>query len=283
VTPFYDTEESLQDRLLAALQETPGYAEKKGFFPMELLATLVNEECVAKELKMEFKDFLDNDTIRNYAQNICGIAPALNRERRPAIFKKIFVTLVLSEKTSIIIRFLKEKVTDEDLPLVKISRPGKPRIFDLARRSKSEVALGCFGAWTQCAIRRFEEWQWTTLAPYFARSERKNVKHWILQDQTILPFVSDSRREEDIYDRLEFEGGFSQVFKVDIHPEHHDFYDPHVSAHQSSNFRKNLEDANRNRFVITALLLKVSCHTTRKTSSARWTCSKNSAGIHTPT
>jgi hypothetical protein len=220
--------EPLQNLLLAALQETPGHAEKKGFFPKDVIASLVDDECVIEQIRWDFKDKLDDNTILKYAHKICGVVSDDNDGERPALFKKIFVILVLSEKTSTIPKFLAEEVTDDDLPLVKVPRPETPWIFGLGRRGKPNMPLECFRQWSSCAIRRFEEWQWTTLAPFFARSERKNVKHWILQDQVILPFTADSRREADGYDRLEFEGGSSQVFKVEIHPQHHDFHDSHV-------------------------------------------------------
>ena len=266
-----DPKEPLQDRLIDILQETPGYPEKKGFFPRDRLATLVDEECVIEQLGLDFKNVLDDDTIRNFAQKICGVALVRNEEGMPPLFKKIFVTLVLSEKTSTILKFLAEKVTDDDLPLAKVGRPGKKLgIFDLGRRGKPNVPLECFRGWTACAIRRFEEWQWTTISPFFARSRgRKNVKHFPLQDQVILPFISDSRREAGAYERLEFEGGFSQVFKVDIHQEHHDFHDPHVRWPHFI-LPSNLIKANLNRSPTTALLLNVSCPATGKTSTVKW-------------
>lgn len=247
--------EPLQDQLIDALHETPGYPEKKGFFPRDLLASLVDEECVVDELRMVFKNVLDDNTIQYYARKICGISSARNDGEIPQLYKKIFVTLVLCEKTSTILKFLAEIVTDDDLPLTKVRRPKKSSgIFDLGRRSKPKVPLNCFQDWSIIAIRSFEEWQWTTISPFFARSRgRKNVKHFPLQDQVILPFISDSRRDPDAYERLEFEGGFSQVFKVDIHPEHHDFHDSHVRQPCLS-FSFLLIEANIRRLRIAVLL-----------------------------
>lgn len=249
-----DLKEPLQDRLLRALQETPGHAEKKGFFPMDQVDNLVYEECVIEQLRSDLKHQLDDKTIRRYAQKICGSPSAENEEEKPPLFKKIFVILVLSEKTSTILKFLAEEVTDDDLPLLKVPRLDMPAtIFDLGRRGKPDVPLECFKTWTSSAIRSFEEWQWTTLAPFFARSERKNVKHYILQDQVILPFLADSRREGDEFDRLEYEGGFGRVFKVDMHPEHHDFHDPHVRL-QIFSFPYSMTGINITRSAIADLL-----------------------------
>ncbi|KAE8454273.1 hypothetical protein EG329_005198 [Mollisiaceae sp. DMI_Dod_QoI] len=222
----------IQDRLLEALHSVPGHREQKGFFPEEQLETLIDERSVAKELESCFKGTLDSRTIKKSVQKICGLDGHMDQEKS-IVFKKIFVTLVLSEKTSAILLFLEENVTDKDLPLSKVPiRKKASNIFGLARKSQPGVPLACFRDWTNLAIMRFEEWQWTTLAPFFFQSQRKNVKHWILQDEIPLPFTADSRYNEDesAYERLEFEGGFSNVFKADIHPEHHDFHAPHNSS-----------------------------------------------------
>jgi hypothetical protein len=66
VLPFInqsDPKEPLQDQLIDALHETPGYPEKKGFFPRDLLASLVDEECVVAELRIIFKNVLDDNTV----------------------------------------------------------------------------------------------------------------------------------------------------------------------------------------------------------------------------
>jgi hypothetical protein len=227
-----DPREPLPDRLIDALQN-PGYQEKKGFFPRDMLASLVDEECVVEELREVLK-VLDDNAIRDYARKICGVGTSMNKGETQPLYKKIFVTLVLCEQTSSILKFLAEMVTDDDLPLVKVGRPGKSSgIFDLARRPKPNmpmIPLTCFRGWSIIPIRSFEEWQWTTISPFFARSKgRKNVKHFILQDQAVLPFISDSRRDSIPQEILEFEGGYGQVFKVGIHPEHHDFHVPRVS------------------------------------------------------
>jgi hypothetical protein len=250
-----DPKEPLQNRLIDSLLHTPGYREKKGFFPRDLLASLVDEECVAEELRLCFKNLVEDNEIRGYAQKVCGVIPTTNGQGKAMLFKKIFVTLVLSEKTSTIIDFLAEEVTDDDLPLAKVRRPGRsPGIFDLARRGKSTVPLKCFEGWSLARIHSFEEWQWTTISPFFARLPgRKNVKHFPLQDQVILPFISDSRRDDDTYEGQEFEGGFSQVFKVDIHPAHHDFHNPRVRSLRII-LSSNLTEANIHRLLIEALL-----------------------------
>lgn len=224
----------IQDRLLEALQKIPGHSEKKGFFAQQQLKDLIDERCVTRELQLCFMGILDAKTIEKTAQQICGTdnPPGQVDPGGTVLFQKIFTILVLSEKTASIRLFLEENVADHDLPLSKVPcGKASSSIFGLARRGDPGVPLACFREWTTLAIIRFEEWQWTTLAPFFFRGERKKVNNWPLQDQIPLPFTFDSRFDETsgTFEPLEFEGGFSNVFKVGIHSEHHTFHAPHVS------------------------------------------------------
>ncbi|ROW10403.1 hypothetical protein VMCG_01820 [Cytospora schulzeri] len=220
---------SIEERLLSVLHSIPGHSEKKGFFPERTLQALVNESSVKAKLRQCFKGILDFHTIDGHTRKICGMA----EEGHQVSFKKIFAILVLCEKLSAINLFINEKVTDQDLPLRKVRRKGRsPNIFSLARKNDSEGAakpLRCFEDWSPLAIIKFEEWQWTAMAPFFHRGERKNVGHFVLQDQIPLPFTADSRygdeSEEPTNGRIEVEGGFSSVFKADIHPQQHGFGD----------------------------------------------------------
>jgi hypothetical protein len=231
-----DIKKPLTDRLLESLVKIPGHDEKKGFFPEEELARLLNRETIRQELESCFDGIVDSDTIDGYALKICGVRPSFeDRElTQPLVYKKIFAILVLSEKTKAIQLFLKEQVSDLDLPLSKVYIPGKSsNLFNLARKGARGIVLSCFSSWGALAIRRFEEWQWTTLAPFFHRPSRKNVGHFPLSDHIPLPFTADSRYDDEddadkVFDRLEYEGGYSKVFKVAIHPEHHDFHNTQV-------------------------------------------------------
>lgn len=219
----------LQDRLLRILRTIPGHKEKKGFFPEKELQGLMTEENVVRELQSCFED-LDYTTISAFAQMICGTS-SNHIEERPS-FRKIFAILVLCEKPNSIPRFLEDGVSDDDLPLHKVApSDSSPNIYNLSRKGEKRK-LNCLRGWSYTAMWRFEEWQWTTIAPFFRRGQRKDVKHLELQDQAALPFMQDSRftANKSAYQRLEFEGGFSNVFKVDIHPDHHDFFGPAVGC-----------------------------------------------------
>jgi hypothetical protein len=139
-----------------------------------MINRLVDEKSVCEELESVFQNTLSDDTIRELARKICGGAPAVNGKQKLVLFKKIFVILVMCEKISAISKFLAEGVSDDDLPLVKVPRPGKSRlVFDLGRRERPKLALHSFHDWGIFAERIFEEWQWTTQAPILHETQTK--------------------------------------------------------------------------------------------------------------
>jgi len=221
----------LQDRFFEALVKT--HKEKKGFFPRGELSTLVTEDFVFKELTKYFEKTHNESQIRAYARNICEEVPQPKEEdddRPPKIksFKKIFAILVLIEQTPCISKFLEEDVNDLDLPLRKLEKGGNGTRFGLRLKRKPEKRLECFRTWTQFPITAFEEWQWTTVSPFFHKGTCREVHHFPLPDSINLPFTTDSRRDKTSDIRTEIEGGYGRVFKVHIHPDHHNFDVPAV-------------------------------------------------------
>lgn len=217
---------ALQDRYFEALVRVDD--QKKGFFPRALLSTLVTEEFVFQELSSHLNNTHNQSQIQTYAKRICEELPLPKEDddnRPPKIqsFKKIFAILVLIEKTPSISKFLEENVNDLHLPLVKVPKGKNGSRFELRLSHMQEKPLECFRNWTQFSIRAFEENQWTTIAPFFYKGSNKEVKHFPLSDSVMLPFTSDSRRDKTNEFPTEIEGGYSRVFKVDIHPDHHSF------------------------------------------------------------
>lgn len=219
-----DLKERIDDRLLKVLQKVPGDT-RKGFFPAEQLDALINKRCVAAELlKFKGKRRLSSEDIQKFTGIICGTGENLHAVR-PAVYKKIFVTLALIGRTSAILSFIKHGVADNDLPLYKVPHHENPNLFDLARKSERGVALACFNNWNNIKIGEFEQWQWSSLAPFFHKGEVRDVEHYILQNEIYLPFTADSRYDdqETPDEPTEVNSGFSIVFRVGIHPEHHGF------------------------------------------------------------
>lgn len=185
--PLGDSQEHLvlQDQFFEALVRI--YEEKKGFFPRALLSTLVTEDCVFNELTRCLKDTHTTSQIQAYAKNICEESPLPrdeddSRPPKTKSFKKIFVILVLIEKTPSISKFLEEDVNDLDLPLVKFQKGKNGSRFDLRLPRMQDKTLECFRDWTHFKIKAFEEWQWTTVSPFFHKGTCKDVQHFPLQD-----------------------------------------------------------------------------------------------------
>ena len=217
---------TLQQRLFSALQLT--HQGKKDFFPKNVLSTIITEQCVRDELSKHLDaDAHNKRHIAGYAKKICEETEFEdNGIQKTKCFRKIFVILVLIEKTPAIIKFLEKGVNDSDLPLEKVERPHEKGAYDLRLSRNLNKRLKCFSkTWNQLHIRNFEELQWTTLSPFFGKGGHKEVKHYPLQDQVVLPFIEVVSRKDrtSTYRTLEFEGGFGRVFKVHIHPDHHNF------------------------------------------------------------
>ncbi|KAH7400381.1 kinase-like domain-containing protein [Cadophora sp. MPI-SDFR-AT-0126] len=219
------TKKTLQDRLFRAL--VPTHESGKEFFPKKVLSAIVNRQCVYEELSKHLADSHSEEMINQYAKRICDKTEYIddNGVRKTTRFLKIFVILVLIDKTPAITKFLEIGLSDKDLPLQYVARADKQSSRELRLSRDPEKRLKCFSKqWKQLHIRNFETYQWTTISPFFAKGEHKKVSFYKLKDQTILPFISINQNDGRSNARtLEFEGGFSRVFKVDIHPDHHNF------------------------------------------------------------
>lgn len=219
--------QSLDVRILGTLQTIPGHGEKKGFFPEKTLVNLIDQESIREQLEQCSMD-LSPRVIERWSQRICGLG------KEHLSFKKVFTLLVLMDKAADIPLFLEESVSDDKLPLQRLPRK-EENIFDLAFKPNTmdcKVSpLQCFRGWKPAAIRNFEEWQWSTSAAFFPRGQYKDVPHFNFEDERPLPFTKDSRFNwGPAQERLEYDGGFSSVFKVQIHPEHHDLHGFHDNS-----------------------------------------------------
>jgi hypothetical protein len=243
----YDgSEGSLQTRLIKEIENTRGkgyQGEMKGFVPIGQLQRHVSTNHVASQLRrLEAQNMkLLGRTVREACSNF-NIArkPSLRREARKICgpegmsfepdsdglpgrdMRRIFAILMLINKPGRIWALYNEGLRDNDLPLilasVPASRPGKPCGQRLARKGKDNEILGCFQTWKQETSKRFEEEQWCVLAPVFRFNPRnpKAVKPQIFEPDQILPFIGWKRIADS---------GNCEVFKVGIHPQHHNFGD----------------------------------------------------------
>lgn len=246
---------SLQDELFSAVIAT--HREERPFFAKDQLSKILTEDRVRRELTTHFEDSLTERTIAKYAKTICqenmtqDESLGQEKEANTRSYIKILAILIIIQKTNSIVKLLEEDVSDSDLPLIKVPRPNDVKLFDLRVRRRPNMVLKCFQKkWNQLNIRNFEEWQWTTIPLVFSQSiEHREVEHHLLEDRRILPFIKDGRKHKPHFsDRTELEGGFASVFKVTIHPQHHNFHIAQGKPEDAGFAIKGLHSQNREAF-----------------------------------
>jgi len=206
----------LQGNILDAYQRTES---EQSFLPKRELTRLITPEAVCKELTNALGNSLTRDQIRSLAIDICA-EPTVQLKGKSKIksFRKIFALLVIAEASSSIELFIKDDVSDLDLPLIPIKAPSIKGF----QRKWSKNPLKCFTGWSPTKLRLFHDNQWQMLATFFSYSSGGDVKHYALHEQHILPFVALEGRGEDDND---ITGGYGRVFMVHIHKDHHNFPD----------------------------------------------------------
>ncbi|KAF9870212.1 protein kinase domain-containing protein [Colletotrichum karsti] len=178
----------LDELLRSHFQEHPLPEVTDGYLPAGFLDELVCHRTVRKELAIEFAEELDSDELDR-----------------------------LTEKLGSLKRFLDPKtgVRDEDLPLQKVDLD--ERNIDLRKRSDPEVRLNCFAGWRHNSLKSFDDWQWTMNVPILTRATGSKAQHRKFADRIILPLISMSSPYGG------GNGGYSETFKIQLHPRHHDF------------------------------------------------------------
>ncbi|EUC34846.1 hypothetical protein COCCADRAFT_35545 [Bipolaris zeicola 26-R-13] len=127
-------------------------------------------------------------------------------------YRKILAILYLIKKPSKIRMFVQYGVCDKDLPLVKCNSSNNPYYSPELRSRNNHLAQPIIFRRRDYAD-DFLEKQWTVLAPVFAKSEEDRNAHIVLESDEILPFISQSE--------VTRQGGFGDVYKTEIHPDHH--------------------------------------------------------------
>ncbi len=216
-----DSDADLADDLESCLEDEMIYRQKlrPGFMTRGRLEALINVRTVERELSKLTSVPADRST-RSWAEVICGEAQG------SGTYRKIFALLVQVNKVDSIFGFIREEVSDEDLPLMEYTSPedspnSPPQ---LRRKNDATTPVGFISRWKSNSIRTFYGKQWGMVSPFFARGEHRNVRHYQLAEDDILPFTYDSRDEPSASGQSFLErGGFGVVFKVRIHDDHHSF------------------------------------------------------------
>ncbi|KAF5492077.1 hypothetical protein CGCS363_v010690 [Colletotrichum siamense] len=211
---------ALEALLRRHFQKHPQPEVTEGYLPAGYLENIVCFETVRQELDNEFED--DNpDDLDRLAHDIC------NQDKNRPSYGKVFALLCLIDKVRSIGRFVKPVtgVCDEDLPLQRVNSDENGNI-DLRKRNALDVPLKCFLKWNHNALKSFDDWQWTLSVPILSRVSGTEAQYRKFDDRVILPLMSECSPHEN-----GGVGGYSEVFKIQIHPRHHDFdqTDPEVA------------------------------------------------------
>ena len=190
---------------------------KQGFWSLRLLRHILSRERVRKELR-KYPN-LDIETYVDYIRPEVDPLP----ESSTLTYLKIFALLLLFEKGQEILDFVKEKISDQSLPLSH--RPGtKVSRFDLGRKDAPEHKLECLYKWKTYERESFEKQQWELLTPYFKLDNRSRARHYSFSDRTILPWCK--RAKDSILSTFPStnDGGFSLVDCVKLDQLSHGFH-----------------------------------------------------------
>ncbi|KAK1826464.1 putative Serine/threonine-protein kinase, partial [Podospora conica] len=228
--PSAKTRNELESRLFDALEDNKSSQGGKGFFAQDMLTVLLPEQTVAKKLTKHLGKIYVADAIDQLARQICSETrhrAGGAKKVKVETYRKVFAILVLIGKPESVVKFLQARVSDADLPLVRLRSPATGD-WSMRRHRDLTKELGCFKTdWCELELRNFDHWQWTTLSPFFALSKGKEVNHYRLQDEITLPFVDEHIGYNEHPNKpatKELLGGGGRVFKVRIHPEHHSFH-----------------------------------------------------------
>jgi hypothetical protein len=233
-----EAEDSFADLLVNAMVR-PARCDTR-FLPRGKLEKLVNVATVERELNLWKARTGSGDvkgrSMHSWAEQICGkhdSSGGVESERseedmpkkRQTTHRKIFAILQTSMlPPETIFELLEERISDADLPLRPLDESAP---FKVRRRKYEGSPVQCLRSWGPTKIKAFCNEQWAMVSPFFARGDHNGVQHYRLEPQDILPFTEDSRDKlvEGQKSGVLQSGGFGEVFKVRIHPDHHNFHD----------------------------------------------------------
>ena len=189
------------------------WKESRYFVPDDALENIMTQPNVQEELKHLQMDAID---IAHYAGRICSstrrLYAAILYSRRGGHCDDIYNLLG------------RENITDEDLPLVRVYQKDDEysRRWDLARKEHYQCKrvdhsacsiVNTISQWRREYIVDIERVQWFFRAPVF-EFNLKDVQHYEFYDSEVLPFIEDEENETTKH------GGYSEVWKIKIHPAH---------------------------------------------------------------
>lgn len=190
----------------------------QGFWSLRLLRHILSRDRVLDELR-KYPN-LDAETYVDYIRP----EEEANPDSRTPTYLKIFALLVLLKKGPDIVNFIKDKVSDQTLPLHR--RPDTPKwLVDLGFENSPGNILQCLHKWEPHDRESLERVQWELLVPYFDLDKDSMAQHYRLDDRIILPWCKREKFSLSSTKLSKNEGGFAFVNCIKIDPLSHGFYE----------------------------------------------------------
>ncbi|KAK4206461.1 kinase-like domain-containing protein [Rhypophila decipiens] len=198
--------------------------DKGEYLPNDAFNRIVTRDRVRQELARLVPERIAADKLDWYTDQVWHTTPPVNsksHDPRPTTRRKIFAILALIQMVPGIVRFIDdsdENVHDNDLPFLLSDGPD-PGTRQLQRRGRDGnlSPITIVSSWPPFMHEVFNDYQWKLLPPYFVLSTttRPEVPHYSFEYGTVLPLIEDEKIASGNT------GGFGDVWKVKIHPAHH--------------------------------------------------------------
>jgi hypothetical protein len=196
---------TLQGQLELALVQWPR-GNEQFFLPVDVQDRLLAASYVATEFDRLFPGLSLSERL-SYITRTCSCA------------RKLFAILLGIDKGESIIDFLKDGITDKDLPLVKYPMRSANSCYTLRTKQRIDIPIPATENWAWRSVRHFYCEQWWLNAPVFkSRGQHYEPEHYELEDDCVMPFLED---QEAINVNS---GGYSDVWGVRIHPAHQNLF-----------------------------------------------------------
>ncbi|KAK5656067.1 hypothetical protein OQA88_5206 [Cercophora sp. LCS_1] len=198
-----NTQKGLAKHLRRAICKCKAKDKDAEFIPINEIERILSAENVANTLKDVIPRLLDHES----TANLDRLTEEICTSRR-----RLFALLLLNEHVECIECFVSCGITDRALPFTQMSRDP----FELRPRSDGEEqkpVVKCFNGWRDSDFEWLLHKQHCVAVPFFDLSPESLYLYTIPKD-SILPFVEWVPAGE---------GGHSNVWKVSIHPAHHNF------------------------------------------------------------
>lgn len=180
----------LQNQLFTALIGRPG--SLSFFLPEDSKGSIITHSAIQEQCKF----------------GPTGRIDLHDAEKVHKIGRNLFAILGFVGEASEVCAFIKEGLTDADLPFY-VSGP-----THILTRNGAEIQST--RDWPPATRFNFYQHQWSILTPRFS-----DQTHYVFHESTILPFTHKKRVSH---------GAYSEVYEANIHPAHHEWHQGPVQS-----------------------------------------------------